>query len=377
MEKDGKTKRQHYVPQMVLRKFSRDGVTTSLLVAETGLYVERAPIKRQCYEPYFYGSDQALENAFAEEESKVARHLGDLSASHLNQLPNDAIRDIARFVYYQQARTRAAAEHLSNFATAFVKSAIRSTAQLNGDAPIDEEVLKHIRLRDAQIQSIVAASKTFPILLDLAVKFILTDRTPGFMVGDHPVVAYNQFAEHHPVLKNFPTSTGLALKGLQLFMPLSPSVTFAMYDPVTYEYGGKSGICRAGPADVRFLNRMQAVNAWECLFFDNQRFGEAEWNDALKTRRSHPSHFGKRVSEGKISSDSNSRPNQFIVVTHRDIKIGAKLSFVRTMDHRSYQDHQGPTVPVRSPELLDLVEQYMKVVEENARARAAESGETT
>jgi hypothetical protein len=359
VHKKGTTKRQHYVPQMILRRFSRNETTTSLLVLSTGKIVESAPINRQCYEPYFYGADQGIEQVFAEEEGKIARHLGDLSAERLNAFSDDVLRDLVRFVYYQQARTRAAAEHLSNFTTAFIKSAARTTAKLNKATNFDHRKLESIRLRNAQNQSVLTATKMTPILLDLALKFVVTDRTPGFVIGDHPVVAYNQFAEHHPVLQHYPTLTGLALKGLQLFMPLSPSVMVAIYDPATYEYGGKSRICRAGPQDVRFLNQMQAVNA----------------PDLIRVRRAHPSHFTKNVSEGAVTQSESGEPRQFVIVTHRDIKVGAKFSFIRTLDFRSYEDHRGPTIPTRSPELVELTEQYRDFVEEKMRQRAEASDE--
>ena len=170
------------------------------------------------------------------------------------------------------------------------------------------------------------------------------------------MVAYNQFAEHHPILSRYPTSTALAHKGLQFFMPLSPSVTLAVFDPSTYEYDGK-GVTGAGPRDVRFLNEMQAVNALECLFFNAERAEDAALEALLEMRRKHPSPFEKPIATSEIEQDNGS-VSQFAVVTHPDIRVGARLSFVRTTDKRSYADHEGPTIPTRSPALIDSTERY-------------------
>ncbi|MBK8940000.1 MAG: hypothetical protein IPM79_20855 [Polyangiaceae bacterium] len=48
-------------------------------------------------------------------------------------------------------------------------------------------------------------------------------------------------------------------------------MTLAIYDPVVYEYGSSSLVCRAGPDDVAFLNELQAAYAFNALYFDPVR----------------------------------------------------------------------------------------------------------
>lgn len=371
MEKKGQTKRQHYVPQMILRNFSRDSATTSLLVLASGRRVATAPVNRQCYETYFYGEDQIMEKSFAAEEGKISRCLGDLSRATLEGIPDSGMHDLRMFVHYQKARTRGAAEHLSKFAGAFAKSVIRGTLELNRDPEIRPEDLDtvEIGLKKAQNESLWFAAKTAPIMQDMAVKFIMTDRTPGFVIADHPVVACNQFAEHHPRLKHYPTNTGLAVKGLQLFMPLSPSVALALYDPKTYEYGGKSRVCRAGPKDVQFLNEMQAVNAYECIFFNQDRADEATLERLATARSMHPSLYTKDVSESDFIERKDGNIGRFVVVNHVDVRVGAKLSFVRLLDGHSYDGYEGPTAPIRSPMLMAVAERYGQQLEEEVKRR--------
>ena len=67
-----KKKRQHYVPQFVLRNFSPDGKSVSTFVLETGELHPNASVRGQCAKDHFYGREPHMENAFAESEKNVA-----------------------------------------------------------------------------------------------------------------------------------------------------------------------------------------------------------------------------------------------------------------------------------------------------------------
>ena len=367
MDKKGQTKRQHYVPQMILRNFSHNDATTSLLVLSSGKRVSEAAINRQCYEPYFYGEDQELERSFSREEANVSKLLGDLSRERLEAVTEDDISLLRNFIHYQRARTKAAAESVSNFAEAFAKSTLRGTARLNSDRELAEAVESvRIRLTGAQHESIWQATKSTPLLRDMELRFLVTSREHGFVIGDHPVVAYNQFAEHHPLLRKWPASTGLAAKGLQLFMPLSPSVTMAFYDPTTYQYDGDR-VCGAGPRDVRFLNATQAINAWECVFFSAQRADDKALEYLLDRRRHHGSVFDKPIATSEMLWKDDKTISQLVAVTNPDVRVGARFSFLRTTDRRSYAGYDAATIPIRSPALLDFTHLYGEFVEQEAR----------
>ena len=379
-ERKGETKRQHYVPRMILKNFSKDGKRISLFVK--GERIDGASLRDQCYGDYFYGADNVLEKSFAAEETKIAAFFGDLSPDRFANLSPDDIYRLRLFLIYQHARTMGAAKHLSRFAGAFAKTSLKGTLALNKETDLSPRDLDDVEigLKNAQFDSVWMATKTAPILLDMDVKFITTDRTPGFVVSDHPVIAYNQFAEHHPILGRYPTTTGLACKGLQLFMPLSPSMVLALFDPSTYQYGGKSFVCRAGPSDVKHLNRMQAVNALSCLYFHEDRIDDPTLEDLGKTGANHPSIYEKTVATGPMIQRQDGQVSQFVLVHHVDIRVGAKLNFIRTIDGHSYETHEGPTVPIRSPELLDLAEQYGRLLEEKVkegRARADQTPDAT
>ena len=375
-ERKGETKRQHYVPRMILRNFSKDGKRISLVV--DGKRIDDVSLRDQCQEDYFYGADQVMEKSFADGEAKMAAFFGDLAPERFANLSDEDVHQLRLFVAYQHARTRGAAEHLSKFTGAFAKQTLRDSLILNKNTEITPEDLESVEIgiQRAQNEAIWLAAKTNPVLFDMNVKFITTARTPGFIIADHPVVAYNQFAEHHPILSRYPTATGLALKGLQLFMPLSPSMVLAVFDPSTYEYGGKSSVCKAGPADVAHLNRMQAVNAHSCFYFDDRRMNDAALDNLAETRRQHPSVYEKHVATSPMIQRQDGTMSRFVAVHHTEVRVGAKLSFIRTIDGHSYEDYEGPSVPIRSREVMEFANAYGKMLEEEvAKRRAATAGE--
>jgi len=360
-KKKGTTKRQHYVPQMILRRFSDDNATTGLIVLKDGRRIERAPFKQQCYGDYFYGDDQVIENSFAASETTVGAYLGDLSKSHLESLSNDDLRRLKVFVHYQLLRTQGAAKSASNFLAEHVRSMVRGTAQLNDNLDVLEGIDDvNIRFKNMQLETTWQAAKTTPVVMDLCVKFLFGT---GFIIGDHPV---------HPVFSKYPATNGLALKGLQLFMPLSPRVTLAVYDPGVYDYGDKDSLfVEATATDVESLNRMQTINALECCFFDRQH-APGEFHTLLQARAVHPCLYEKPVAESQFIRNPDKTISRFVMVAHRGTRIGASFSFVKITDTSPYEGYDEGTLPVRYEGLLWILEFFDNHVEKALAAGRAD-----
>ena len=370
-ERKGETKRQHYVPRFVLRNFSKNGSQVPLVHLATGKRVPDASIARQCYGDYFYGDDNILEKSFSDEEAKWSKFFGDLDPSRLEQLSKDDLALIRLFMMYQHARTLGAAEHVDEMHSSLARMMLKDKISRDKGArftPEDIDRLK-IRLTNAANESIWQAVKSMPAFLDLSAKLIHTDRTPGFVLSDNPAVIYNQFVEKDEHLRHFPTSYGLLIKGLQMFMPLSPSVTLALFDPGVYQYGGKKAVCKAGPKDITFLNEMQAVSAMSCLYFDEDRITDETLADLRATRKAHPSIYEQKAEFIEREDGGSNR----VFVTYRpDIRLGASLSFIRHTDGHSYADHQGASPPVRSQEQAQLGRDFGEALEEYVKEKQAE-----
>jgi len=342
-----KKKRQHYVPRFVLRRFSTDGRTISLLVLDNRRRVDGASLKEQCYRDYFYGKDPTVENSLADLEGQVAADLGDLSPDHLESLTEDHEFMLRFFAAIQAQRTERAAESLNRAVDFFAKNTLKHAKEAAG---LDLSAFR-VGYRDPMQMTMPMAIQIMPLLLDMWMKFLVADKRLGFTIGDHPLVTSNHFIEHHPVLSRC-TGTGFAAKGLQIFMPLSPQVCLAFFDPQTYEYGSNaSPICRVGIRDIRLLNTMQALTASNCIYFHPQ-FTDAAHLEELVAARGHHGPLEERTFVGKERVEPGGRRSQLLGVSAFDLRLGVRFSFVRVTDKGDYRDHRTVAPPIRSPELL-------------------------
>ncbi|MGP8213984.1 MAG: DUF4238 domain-containing protein [Bacteroidia bacterium] len=83
------------------------------------------------------------------------------------------------------------------------------------------------------LQSLVSSLE---VATDLACKLIINNSDISFITCDNPVIRYNQFLEK----RKFPGGReGLAIKGLQIFYPICPSLALLFYDNRVYKIGYK------------------------------------------------------------------------------------------------------------------------------------------
>jgi hypothetical protein len=337
----------------------------------TGKRVADASIAKQCYGDYFYGDDNIIEKSLSNEEANWSTFFGDLDPARLEQLSKNELILIRLFMMYQHARTLGAAEHVNELHGSLARMLLKDKVARDESgkfSPKDIDGLR-IRLTNAPNESMWQAVKSMPAFIDLSAKFIYTDRRPGFVLSDNPAVIYNQFVEKNEHLRHFPTSHGLMIKGLQMFMPLSPSMMLALFDPGVYEYGGKKAVCKAGPKDIAFLNRMHSVSASSCLYFDEDRITDEALADLQGVRKRHPSIYEQKAEFIERDDGGSNR----IFFTYRpDIRLGASLSFIRHTDGHSYADHIGAFPPVRSPEQAQLGHDFGEALERHVKENQAE-----
>jgi hypothetical protein len=317
-------------------------------------------MKEQCYEDYFYGEDGAIENAFADLEGKFANAIGNLSERSLNGLSDEDIAAVQFFIHYQRARTLAASAALDAFNDLTAKTFLSKHPEF-ADFPFDKV---KIGVEKPQLESLYYATTTSLLVLDLEVKFLVSDKKLGFIVSDHPVIAYNQWAEHHPNLSHYNGTTGLALKGLQFFVPVSPRVCIAMFDPTTYAYGsGKRRTCGIGMHDIRLLNALQACTAHECVYFDPALTPPDELQRILKERASRSGWKTPKMFETAEVPRPDGTTSQLVGFSSPELRIGAKFGFARVTDVGDYEDHHGGSLPVRNRELVEYTEEFHKHIQ--------------
>lgn len=377
MEKLFATKNQHYVPRLLLRKFSSDPAPEgdrrwiSLYLLKVGHRVNQGGISNECSDDYFYGTDGRLETALGLEEGKISFIIKDLTPEALEKFTDEDLHQCRLFAHWQRARTQAMVNQLNNQTDALMKTIAREKAAREPRSKITpEEIdLVKVELTHPQLMAMSAASKALPFIFDLAVKFILAPPAAEFVLSDHPTVACNQFAENDQYLSQRNGWVGMAVKGLQMFLPLSPEVTLAIYDPTTYEYGSPSSrVCRANSKDVALLNKLQAINAVDKVYF-RESFSNDQLGELRRVRESRRPIREINVNLGEVVARPDATESQVISLSGVNLELGRKFHFVKQLKTPSYRNYTGLTIPIRNENTYELYKDFSKYLDQKAREK--------
>ena len=344
-------RRQHYVPQMLLGKFSRDGKRTDVVVLDSGRRIRDVGIREQCYKDYYYGKDRLLEKAFGDTEGKFAATLGNLSAAHLQSISDTEIIHLRLYVLFQRMRTVTAATSTGLVTEAALKERLRPEAEAKG---IDLSAVR-IRPSNPQLLALTQATAGAAAIADLSMKFLLHERRVGFVISDHPVMICNQFVENHPRLSLCYGTEGWMVKGIQVIMPVSPQACIVMYDPQTYACGSpRSRVVVARRHDVRIINYLQAANGNKCLYYHPDHMSDEELDRIIVFRKKTTSCLDPDLHYGPMHEHEDRTIRQKVVVAAKGLRVGLKLGFMQTIETRSYADYDSPMVPPREGDIVDF-----------------------
>lgn len=198
-----------------------------------------------------------------------------------------------------------------------------------------------------------------------------SDKRIGFILSDDPVVRVNQFAECHPKFRRYEGITGLAAKGLQIFLPLSATVCCVLYDANTYRCGGDQRVCRLGIQDIRTLNILQARHAFECVYFLPRLTPHDEIPGLLRAWAERPPMAPLKRTE-RVFIDGDPDVHELLRFITPSLRVGRQFTFMETTDRDPYSYYDRVIVPVRSPTVLRETEQMALELERLVLARRTE-----
>lgn len=325
-----KKKRHHYLPKFVLRNFTHNGKLTDLFIIDSSSLKRNIPIAEQCYGDYFYGKTPHIEDWFGEIEGQTASILARSDVEHISDKELDVIKF---YVCLQRSRTMGAAKNIDEMFNGIYDNMMKTFGQLNG---ISDDNLATIKAKNSQFLAIESAATIEPIMVDMKVKFLFNETSANFIISDDPVIVHNQFAEYHPKFRNAVNLGGLAVKGLQLFLPFSPKLCIAIYDAGRYEYGKvNQRVCRMGKLDVFRLNMLQALAADRCLYALPGTFTEKQLLDLAGFREKYEVD-SCRVAVTPLVKKPEGGYTQLISSVAPYVRTGMKFSFTRVIDSDSY-----------------------------------------
>jgi len=258
-------KMQHYVPRFYLRNFSIDPISGSPQVHcfdKTNRNQFSPGTTSIAGENYFYDlpedEDQVFEHGLAEIEGEFSQAYDDLlDHRDLDALDENDRSAIAYSVAIQELRTRETREQHREIISRFREL-------LEGELLSDEmegqmEVLRQADSEEGaqrlQIDLIVEHGWEFAEHI-LSLKWLLMENETGhsFWTSDHPIVRHNS-NDLGPY-----GNLGLRNRGIQIYFPLSPTVTLGFVDPESFKAAPRHLVLldnEQGLEHVKFQNGLQ------------------------------------------------------------------------------------------------------------------------
>jgi hypothetical protein len=262
------------------------------------------------------------------------------------------------FVLFQTLRTQAAVDDANEQITLLLRHLALQFPHLKERAHTISGCFS-----DAAAMNLSTATRNAPFAFDLRWKLLINKTERLFITSDHPAVRYNQFLEaRRPELSN----TGIAIRGLQLFLPLAPRHHLVLFDSAVYKVGGMKlhnvAVDVTSEEDVAALNLLQAVNAGKALYFtdgtDIRHVREAS-KRAGKYRKGEKGS----VSEHDAVHGITGQKGKIIKVSRADVRTGLDLKCMSVLPSATNRPLSGSNLELRDPAWFGHVSEFMRLNE--------------
>ncbi len=349
-------KNQHFVPRFYLKKFSLQSQEERIGVFNISSFkfINSANLYEQASKNYFYGRDLKIENTLQKLEIESAKIINSIiEKQSLTQVDSRDNQMLLMFIIALLGRTVYAAEEIGEIVEKYKEtvSSIDSNALSKSERDID------LTLTDAVQESLSIVVSCFPLVRDLCWKLLINETGQPFITSDHPVVLYNQFLEPR---KTYGSNVGLASKGLEIFLPLSPTLTLILFDKDVYRVGTRNEACIKIDllTDIKALNLLQCINANKNIYF-NEGFSEKQIQQLLLS-----ANLYRRQTKANWDKYPNNEKKKILLHLYgSDIKCSLKLSFISFVKKaKSYTLGQKVT-HVRNEQLCRLHEKFLELVD--------------
>lgn len=348
-------KRQHYVPQFYLKRFSPDEKRINIWILRSKQKIVSASLKDQCYKNYFYGKESDADKGLSHIETGMGAVLNSmLQDMNLPARFTSAHVVLSLYVVMQHGRTESSAALINEMYDEGMRHFYREKAKSEG---IDIDQYR-ISMKNAAEYSLGMSVQCYPLLLDLHYKLLINKTDVDFVTSDNPVVLYNQLFS----FRQGPSNVGLTQKGLQLFLPIGPKGLLVFYDNDVYSIGKRNHhiVDITLDQDVYELNTLQMCSALNCVYFKDTAFNiEALYRKASPYRRekmvTFDAYSGKKTGKGQ---------EQLLTTSQVDVRTNMKLSFLRlSKSARQWKEtfrkrNPQPVSVLRNPELVDAYDEF-------------------
>lgn len=326
-----KKRNQHFVPRFYLKNFSigRNERQVAVFNVKKNLYVKSASLSDQAARKFYYGKDGEMEEGLSRLEGEMASVINEIKRT--GALPphsSKAHRMILYFSVTTEVRNPKYAQGL--------EKQVESAGELfkqHVDFPEKYRTSEFkLGVKDPAIFAFTNFRKHIILLSDLYAKLLTNKTSTPFITSDYPIIQYNQFLEQKTKEKSI---TGMAVKGLQIFIPISDRLMIMLYDSQVYYVGSRrrKTVEINSREEIDMLNALQVLNC-SANVYGNEFFGE----DYAKKLMVLASKFEKPGAEF-TETLPGARPDSYIRKTGTiSNRINLQLSFVAFTTHASRYD---------------------------------------
>lgn len=330
--KKGETKNQHYVPQFYQRYFSNDEATIGAYIIDKNKAIDKAGIKHQASEDYFYSENMKIEGALGDMEGLAATVIDKVLDNPKTSLSNEESYTLYAFTMIQIGRTLAQANFIQESADKFAQlmlrkyvEAKRNSADAKEVEGITDEVIDAVRinLNKPGLLSLGQHAQLVNTCIDLKCKVLINMTAMPFITSDNPACMYDTFFER---IGEY--TYALGSRGLQFYFPLSDKVALFYYDEKCYKVGErKKNYVEIGQEiDVKELNKLSACNSNKVLYYREGSIAKTELERLGTLTQKYKPSSNVETFEGFKNGNS-----EIVGSQHHSMFCHLSLSFVKEL----------------------------------------------
>lgn len=355
------TKKQHYVPQLLLRRFATVIGSQSRINVydiERQQYRKSQNIRDVCSSNYMYDTDDSFEKFLNDHVESPAGHELEMLVQAKDRINPKPIPALLRFLLVQLARTHQMYESSLAFTNAGMQTIFAEMARLNG---LDEAAAREVRVEPSEPRVVLAylaarAATQYRLLSDLNLALIFNNTKVEFTLSDHPVFQHNCYLRE----SEHPMAGSITVRGVQFFLPLSPSVTCCLYDASVYVYGqATQGVpINATEDDVNLLNSFQAINAGSVIIARSASM-EATLR-SLGSKYANTSAFVESATYAPATTREDGTLRSTHITQRKQTKLSAMPTFLKIKNKVRRQQVQ---CVHRNPEIVaahEMFDEYLR-----------------
>ncbi|WP_417212825.1 DUF4238 domain-containing protein [Acinetobacter venetianus] len=358
------TKKQHYVPQFLLRGFdATQNGTDKINIYDIYRNSARGlqSINAAFMQNYFYDKDNDVENFLSSKiEAPASVIINEIRSGQVTKI-QDKDNSLIKFLACQHSRTVEAREDALAFINAHFSEIVSDLNRLNNLGIKDPTKIKISPKNKDAMRNFISERAYRGVLMskgleDLNFHLLVNKTNSEFVISDHPITQYNWLYRE---LKH-PGIGSLMAKGVQLYLPISPTLCLCAYDPMSYKFGTRKSFVSdiTCISDINWINDLQirAANSiiGYCSTFMQHYIERKSFLIGQKIYTRHSKHFGETTD-----SDGNLRTRHMVYT--KQVRLTTKPSFYKILKRAS---SRSAIYEERDPEVSSAMLELQKLARE-------------